>query len=279
MLEAIFHNPFLQNALLAGLLSSIASGIMGSYVVVKKLSSLSGSIAHSVLGGIGLFLYLSYELNLPWLNPLFGSFFAALLSAIGIGVVHLKYKQKEDAIIAAIWSSGMAVGIIFITLVPGYKSDFYNFLFGNIIWTSATDLWTLGGLDFATIILTLVLYPRFLAVCFDEELSILQKLPLKSLYLLLLSFIAVAIVLLIQTIGIILVIALLTITPTLAMLFTDKLYKVMLLSTLFTAFFNISGTLIAYRLDLPPGPVIALLAAIIYITSLKLKKSILITAK
>lgn len=268
-----FASPFFQRALLAGILASLASGIMGSYVVVKKLSSLSGSIAHSIFGGIGFFLYLKYLLGWSFIDPMWGAFLMALFSAFLIGFVHLKYKQKEDAAIAAIWSSGMALGVIFVSLIPGYVKDFSSFFFGNILWISNADIYMLLILDALVFLLVFFFYPRFLIICFDEEQAKLQKMATKSLYFLLLSLISISIVLLMQVIGIILAIALLTIPPTLARLFTSSLFHMMLLSCLFCVTFNFFGTLVAYMLNFPPGPTIALISALVYCLSLLFSSS------
>ena len=220
--SAIFTNPFLLNAIIAGVLASLASGIMGTYVVAKRISSISGSIAHSIMGGIGLSIWLKYKYNLLWLDPLYGAFFAAIISAILIGWVHLKHSQNEDAAIAAIWSTGMGIGVIFISLVPSFGSDFTHFLFGNILLVSKLNLLMLFGLDILLLVIISLFYRRFLAICFDEEIAYMQNINVNSFYLLLLSLIAVSIVLLIQIMGIILVITLLTIPSTIANIFSKK---------------------------------------------------------
>jgi len=192
--SAIFSNPFLINALIAGILASLASGIMGSYVVAQKISSLSGSIAHSILGGIGLAIWLKYKYDLPWLDPIYGAFFAAIISSLLIGWVHLKHSQNEDAAIAAIWSTGMGIGVIFISQVPSFGSDFSHFLFGNILLVSKESLLMLLTLDIAILVIISVFFRRFLAICFDEEVAYMQKNKCNSLYLLLLALISLSIV-------------------------------------------------------------------------------------
>ena len=122
-LEAIFKNPFLLLALYAAFAASVAGGIMGSYVVVKRIVSISGSISHSVLGGMGLFLWLKRTYGWDFLTPLQGALFAGLLSALFMGWIHLKYKEREDTVIAALWATGMSMGVIFISLTPGYNVE------------------------------------------------------------------------------------------------------------------------------------------------------------
>jgi len=264
-LHALSSNPFLQIALLGGLLASIASGVMGSFVVIKRIASLSGSIAHSILGGIGFFYWLKYNHGQTWADPIYGAFLAGIISAFIIGWVHLRYKQKEDAAIAAIWSTGMAIGVIFISLIKGYKADFTSFLFGNILLLSTKHLLFLGVLDLVILLTTFFLYRYFVAICFDEEQSTMQDLPVTFLYFTLLGLISLSIVLLLQVIGIILVIALLTIPPTIAALFTGRLIKIMISSILLAIIFNTLGILFAYSLDIPPGATVAIICALSYV--------------
>ena len=226
VLTSLFTNPFLVMALLAGFAASIASGIIGSYVVSKRIVFISGSIAHSVLGGMGFFLWLkrSYGLNV---TPLQGALVAALASALLIGWIQLKYREREDTVIAALWSTGMALGVIFVALTPGYNVELMNFLFGNILWVSQSDLLMLLALDALVILIVALFHRRFLAVCFDEEQALLENLPVKSIYLLLLCLIAISVVLLIQVVGAILVIAMLTIPAAIASSFSHRLSSIM----------------------------------------------------
>jgi len=267
-----FENPFLQMALWAGLLASVSSGVIGSYVVVRRISFIAGSIAHSVLAGLGFSLWANRVLGLTWLHPMVGAFAAAIASALLLGFVQLRYRQREDALIAAIWSTGMAIGVIFITLTPGSTGELMNFLFGNILWVTPEDLWALFGLDILVLLMVGYYYSSFMALCFDEEQAVLQKVNVQRLYLLLLCLVAISIVLLIQIIGTILVLALLTIPATIAALFTTRLKTMMILSCGFGALFNLLGLELSYHLDWPPGATIALLAALAYLATLAIKK-------
>jgi len=271
----ILSNPFLQLALLGGILASIASGVMGSFVVIKRIASLSGSIAHSILGGIGFFYWLKYNQGQTWADPIYGAFLAGLISAFIIGWVHLKYKQKEDAAIAAIWSTGMAIGVIFISLIKGYKADFTSFLFGNILLLSTKHILFLAILDLIILLTIFFLYRYFVAISFDEEQSTMQDLPVTLLYFTLLGLISLSIVLLLQVIGIILVIALLTIPPTIALVFTGKLVNIIISSIFLGMIFNILGIFIAYFVDIPPGATISILCAFAYVIVLVGKKLVL----
>jgi zinc transport system permease protein len=269
----LLSNPFLKMALMASFLVSIASGTIGSFVVVKRIAFIAGAVSHSLLGGMGLCIWLSRTYGFTWLDPLYGAFAGAIASAMLLGWVHLNYRQREDAVIAAIWSTGMAIGVIFISLTPGTNVDMMNFLFGNILWIHSRDLFLLGILDLFLIGFIVFYYRRFLLLCFDEEQALLRGIPVKRLYMLLLSLVAVTVVLLTQVIGIVLVIALLTIPATIAGLFTNRMPVMIGIAVVLSALFSLFGLEASYRLDWPPGSTIALLAALAYFATLLLRPS------
>ena len=272
MTLSFLGDSFIQMALLASLLASFASGAMGSFVVVKRIVFIAGSISHSILAGTSFCLWLQRTQNISWPGPLEGAFAAAIGSALLLGWIHLNYRQREDAVIAAIWSTGMAIGVIFLSITPGNTSEMMNFLFGNILWISSKDLLLLGGLDLLIFSLIALNYRKFLSLCFDEEQALLRGIPVKRLYMLLLSMIAITIVLLIQIIGTILVIALLTLPATCASLFTRSLPTMMLLASLLCAIFSFCGLGASYILNWPPGASIALFSALCYLGALLVKK-------
>ncbi|HEY4830937.1 MAG TPA: metal ABC transporter permease [Waddliaceae bacterium] len=267
-IEAVQTNPLLLSALIAGLLASVVSGIIGSYVVVKRIVFISGGISHSVLGGIGLCLWLERTRGISWLSPLLGALIAAVLSALIIGWIHLYYRQREDSVIAALWSIGMATGVLFISQTPGFNVELNNFLIGNILWVSSTDLYILGSLDLLILLIVICLHKRFLAICFDEEQAQLQGVSVHSLYLLLLVLTAISIVLLIQVVGIILVMTMLTIPAAIANMMTIRLSRMMLIAVALSTLFTFSGTAAAFHLDWPGGATIALAAGIAYVGAL-----------
>jgi zinc transport system permease protein len=271
--SALSQNPFLLMAMGAGFAASFASGIIGSFVVVKRIVSMSGSIAHSVLGGMGVCLWLRRTYGWDFLTPLQGALAAGLLSALLMGWIHLKYREREDTVIAAIWATGMSLGVIFIALTPGYNVELMNFLFGNILWVSHSDILLLLSLDVLIASAVALFYRRFLAICFDEQQALLQKLPVQALYLLLLCLVAIAVVLLIQVVGAILVITMLAIPAAIAGTLTRTLAKMMGVATLLGALFTFLGMYASYELNWPPGATISLVAAIFYILSLLRKKS------
>ena len=267
-IEALSLNPLLLAALLGSFAASIVSGIIGSYVVVKRIVFIAGSISHSVLSGIGLCIWLDRTYGFSWASPLYGALAAAIGSALIIGWMHLKYRQREDSVIAALWSIGMAIGVVFISQTPGFNVELTNFLIGNILWVSTADLYLLITLDIVVICLVAFLHKRFLAICFDEEQAKLQGMNVAALYLLLLVLIAISIVLLIQVVGVILVMTMLAIPAAIANLATRSLSNMMLLAILISCSFCFIGSWASYSLDWPTGATIALLAGFCYIISL-----------
>lgn len=267
MIEALFSQSFMMMALLAGLAASITSGVMGSFVVVKRIVFIAGSIAHSVLGGMGLFLWLQRTYSISWMTPMQGAIVAAILSALLIGWIRLKYRQREDTVIAALWTTGMSIGVIFVALTPGYNVELMHYLFGNILWVTRSDIAILLTLDVIVIAIVSLFRPQLLAVCFDEELAQLQKVHVKFFYLLLLTLIALSVVLLIQIVGAILVITMLAIPAAVAGNFTHHFNKMMGLAVLIGAIFTIIGIVLSYQLNWPPGATIALVAAVFYLIS------------
>ncbi|MDD3043472.1 MAG: metal ABC transporter permease [Methanosarcinaceae archaeon] len=253
----LLQYSFIQNALAASVLASIACGIIGVYVVVKKIVFISGGIAHASFGGIGLGYYLG-------INPMYGVLPFSLLSALVMGTVSKKSKIPEDSVIGILWSFGMAIGIILVNLTPGYASDLMTYLFGNILTVPRLDLYLMLGLDIIILGTVCLFYKEFLALCFDEEFTTVQGLPTQKLYLLLLCIIALTIVVLIKVVGIILVIALLTIPATLSRQFTHNLKKMMLISTLFGGLISIAGIGLSYAFDLPSGATIILVLSLVY---------------
>ncbi len=269
----MFSHPFLPMALLAGFAASFTSGIIGSYVVVKRIVFISGSIAHSVLGGMGLALWLKRTQGVEWITPLQGALAAALISAFLIGWIHLKYRQREDTVIAAIWSTGMAVGVIFVALTPGYNVELMNFLFGSILWVSFSDLKLLLALDALVLIITFFFHQKFLAITFDEDQAKLKGLNVPALYFLLLTLVAISVVILIHVVGAILVIAMLAIPAAIAGRISSRLSTMMVIAVLLGCLFTFLGLMTSYELNWPPGATIALIAALFYLGSLLIKRN------
>ncbi len=267
-ITALIANPFLLMALGAGLAASVSGGIIGTYVVTKRIVFISGSISHAVLGGMGFFLWLKRTYHLNFLSPLQGALLFALLSAFLLGWVHLKYKEREDSIIAALWATGTSIGVIFITFTPGYNVELMNFLFGNILWATQSDLSALLTLDAFVIASTLLFYKKFQAICFDEQQAALQGLSVKPLYIFLLCLVALSVVVLIQVVGAILVISLLTIPSAATAFLAKRLSTLMKTSIGASMLFTCIGIYSSYQLNWPPGATITLVAALFYSLSL-----------
>jgi len=267
--------PFLQYALLTGLLVSVACGIIGSYVVTRRITYIAGSIAHTVLGGLGAARYCQTVYHWEWFHPLYGAVLAALISAVIIGVVSMRARQREDTVIGALWAVGMATGILFIFKTPGYNEDLMSYLFGSILMVSPQDLWMIAGLDILVVIVSVVFYNQFLALCFDEEFARLRGVHVEFYYLLLLCLTALTVVLLVTVVGIVMVIALLTLPAAVAGELTKRLWHMMALATLLTALFTTAGLAVSYGPDLPAGATTIIIAGIAYllvVTGLRLFK-------
>jgi len=263
--QAVTRHNFLQYALIAGILASIACGIVGTYVVTRRISYIGGGIAHTILGGMGAAYFLSAKHGWDGFHPLYGAIIAAILAAVIIGLVSLRARQREDTIISALWAVGMAIGIIFISQTPGYSENLMSYLFGNILMVSRTDLWLMAGLDAMIILVALVFYGQLMAVCFDEEFSRVRGLKVEFYYLLLLCLTALTVVVLVSVVGIIMVIALLTLPAAIAGNFTKTLWKTMILATIISIAVTVLGLAASYGPNLPAGATIILIAGLLYL--------------
>ena len=270
--SAVIEFSFLQKALIAGVLAAVACGIVGPFIVARRISYIGGGIAHSVLGGMGAAYFFSYLFKWDGLHPLYGAVAAALLSAIVIGLVSLRARQREDTIISAIWAIGMAVGIIFIMKTPGYSENLLSYLFGNILMVSSQDLWQIAGLDLLIIAMVILFYNKFLVICFDEEFARARGINVEFYYLLLLCLTALTVVVLITVVGIVMVIALLTLPVAISGYFTRTLWQTMILSIVTTIILTVFGLALSYNLDLPSGAVIILLAGSLFLLTIIGKK-------
>jgi len=269
--QALFEYAFLQNALLVAWLASLACGIVGTYVVVRRISYLAGAIAHCALGGIGFARYMQVVHGWSAFTPLLGALFAALIAAWAIGVIQIWASERVDTAISALWGLGMASGILFMARTPGYATDLMGYIFGNILLATPQDLFFIALLDGVILLLVLLFHKSFSAVCFDEEFARLRGLPARALYLLLLLLVALTVVLLVSVVGIIMVIILLTLPAALAGRFTHRLLPMMGLATLFCAFATSLGLGLSYQFDLPAGAIIIFCISLPYLLTLVLK--------
>jgi zinc transport system permease protein len=257
---ALSQHTFLQIAVVTAVLASIGCGVMGTYVVVKRIAFLAGGIAHSVLGGMGAAVYFGFE-------PLHGALPAAVAAALLIGWVRMHWRMQEDTLISALWAIGMAIGVLFIAKAPGYQADLMSFLFGNILLVPRESLWFMVILDVLLLTIVAFYHRQFLAVVFDEEFAHLRGVPVGFFYLLLLVLVAVTVVLLIQVVGLILVLALLTLPAAVAAHYVHSLGRMMLIATVLGMLLSVTGLALSYGPDLPAGPTIILLAGGVYVLS------------
>ena len=256
-LNEILSYEFMRNALLAGVIVSAACGIIGTLVVINRIVFISGGIAHAAYGGVGIAYFLG-------LNPVWGAVAFSLASSLAMGYVHRKEKARADTIIGVMWALGMALGIIFVSLSPGYKADLMSYLFGSILAVSAADLRLMLVIVLAVLIFVLVFYRLLLAISFDETFSTVRNVPVGFVYMAMIVLIGLTVVISMRVVGLILVIALLTIPPAIANLFVQEMRGIMFLSSALSLVFTISGLLISYTLNLPSGAVIILVARLAY---------------
>lgn len=257
MIRALLEYQFLQNAFMASILASIVCGIIGVIVVEKKLVMMSGGIAHTAYGGVGLGYLLGFE-------PIIGAFLFSISAALGIGVIKRKGGVQSDVIIGLFWSLGMALGIVFIALMPGYPPDINSYLFGNILSVTQADLYLMIILTSLVVFIVIALFNDWKAYLFDEEFASIIGIKTAVLEYLLLVLVAMTVVVLIRVAGIILVLALLTAPAAMASIFSKKLKNRMILSIIFGGFFCISGLWISYELNIASGACIVILSSVCY---------------
>ncbi len=256
--------PFVRNALIAGLLSSILFGIIGTVVTVKRIASLAGAISHAVLGGIGLALYVSATGIIPSLPPLVGAILFAILAAVIIAFVSLKAKQREDTVINAIWAIGMSIGVVSMAKTPGY-TDPLGYLFGNILLISNADLLLLAILDIIVILVVWRFYPQIEATSFDEEFAKVRGINTHLVFIILLIITAIAIVLLQTFVGIVMVIAMLTLPAGTAGFHARTMASMMFFSTIYAGIFSVAGLVSGWQLDMPVGAMVVLVSGAVFL--------------
>ena len=255
MISSLFDYRFLQNAVIAGILASIVCGIIGVIIVEKKLVMMSGGIAHTSYGGVGLGFLLNFE-------PIIGAFIFSLLAALGIGYIKRKSIVRSDVIIGLFWSLGMALGVIFITLMPGYPPDLNSYLFGNILSVTRSNLYLMFGATLIVIIIIVSLFDYWKAYLFDDEFATIIGVKTAYLEYLLMILIAITVVVLIRVVGIILVIALLTAPAATAGMLTNNLKKRMIYAIVFGNLFSFIGIWISYELNISTGAAIVVISTL-----------------
>ncbi|MFC1895565.1 metal ABC transporter permease [Thermodesulfobacteriota bacterium] len=260
MIEAL-QFEFMRNALLAGLLASIVCGIIGTFVMVNRIVLVSGGIAHAAYGGVGLAFFFGFA-------PLWGILGFSLLVSFLMAAVSLRAKHRADTIIGVLWAVGMALGIILMDLTPGYNVDLMSYLFGSILTVQQSDLLLMLGVDGLVILLVTYFYQDLVALSYDEEFARVRGVPATLLYFVLMAMVALTAVMIIQVVGLILVIALLTIPPYIAERYSRSMLSMMVLSVCFNLFFTVAGLCLSYSFNLTSGASIIMVAATAFFLAL-----------
>jgi zinc transport system permease protein len=259
LLEAL-QFEFMRNAVLAGVMASAICGVIGTLVVVNRIVFLAGGIAHAAYGGIGL----AFFLGLPYIVGIFG--FSIVVSMI-MAAITLKEKNRADTFIGVVWAVGMALGVILLDIKEGYNVDLMSYLFGSILAVPSSELYVMAGLSSFIVIVVGFYYHDFLAMSYDQEFAQLRGVAVKPLYFLLIGMIAISVVMVIKVVGLILIIALLTIPPFIAEKYTQSLLQMMLLSAVLSIMFSLIGLWISYKLNLTSGATIIMVAAAVFFLS------------
>ena len=262
----LFTYHFFTNAIMIAILTSISCGIIGTYIVSKRLVFISGGITHTSFGGIGLGYFLG-------MNPLIGAAVFSVLSALGIEYMSKKTEVREDSAIAIMWSFGMAVGIIFIFLTPGYAPNLMTYLFGSILTVTSLDLAISTGVTILVIVFFLLFFKTILFISFDPDFAKARQINVDLMNYLLITLVALTIVINIKVAGIILIISLLTIPQAAANLFFKDFKKIIFLSILIGLTGSISGLILSYYINIPSGATIIFTLVLIFLI-LRLFRSI-----
>ena len=252
---------FMRNALMAGVLVSIASGVIGTLVVLKRMVFISGGVAHTAYGGVGLAFYLG-------VNPVLGAVTFSLMASFLMGYIQRQTHQRQDTLIGVMWAIGMAVGILFADLTPGYKADLMSYLFGSILAVTRTDLWMMLIINLIFVSLVTLFYKELQATAFDETFARARNLPVDWLYLVLITMIGLAVVMLMRVVGLIMIIALLTVPAAIGSMFLNHMGKIMWLATGLSLVFTTGGLLLSFFFNLTSGATIILLSGIGYLIAM-----------
>ncbi len=254
---------FVRYALIASALSSLPLGMIGSFVVVRNMGAIAGAIGHSIVGGVGLAVYLQVVLRLKWATPQLGALVFAIFSGLVIAWLSIRGRQRLDTAINTVWVVGMSLGLVFLSLTPTY-TDPMSYLFGNILLISESDLLIIGILSLVVVSTVVGFYPQLQSISFDEEFSRVRGLPVNLLNTLLLLLVAITVFLMIQVVGILMVIALVTLPAAISSLFHKKLLAIMTSSAILTFIFLFLGIMVSFVFNLPTGPTTVLILGSTY---------------
>lgn len=272
LLQDILEFRFLQFALAASVLASIACGVIGGFIVVRRSTYIAGAVSHSLLAGMGIAFYLNHVHGLTWLTPTHGAVIAAIVVAVIIALVQSSGYERMDTVLSTVWSLGMAIGVTFVAMTPGYNQELMSYLFGNILMVSAGDLILMLILDGFILVMMWMYYHKFLTISFHTEIAELRGVNVRRFELLFLLMTALSIVLLVNVVGIVLVIALLTLPAATAAQFSRRLSRIIVLAAVFTFVYSLGGLVVSYQIDWPTGPTVIQFAAATYLLTMLGKK-------
>jgi zinc transport system permease protein len=257
--------PFLRNAVLAAVLASVAAGLTGSLVVVRRSTYLAGAVSHSVLAGLGLARLLQRRFGFDGLTPMMGAVLVAAAVAVLLARLTRRGEHRTDTVLSAVWTGGMALGVLFVAATPGYQDDLMSYLFGSILLVSGEDLAWMAAMDGLILGVIALCYNRFLAIAFNEELARLRGVNTALYELVYHLLTALTVVLLVRVAGIVLAVALLTLPAAAAGLLTRRLDRMMAVAVGLGIGVSLLGLAVSYGPGWPPGATIVELAVVVYL--------------
>jgi len=264
MIAFIQNNIFIVMALVSSFLAALSGGLIGTYVVIKRISFIAGSLSHAILGGLGICLYFQRTYGITWLSPEIGAILTALFSSYLLGIGYFKLKEREDTLISMVWTIGMSVGIIFLAMTPGTNGDMLGYLFGNLLWAGKKEIFYLFALFIVALIFHLKNHHKLVVLSFDEKQALLSGVKTQKLFLSLLFMVGLVIIFLIKTVGAILVMSMLTIPTATVCHFAKNVKEIAHYSMVVGALSSIIGVILAYLLNWPLGASITLTASVGY---------------
>ena len=266
MIFDILAFGFMQNAIISGIAISLVCSTVGLFLVLRKYSLFGDALAHSAFGGVALGLFLG-------VYPLWAAYVVSILSALALTKIRQKFDISGDAIIAILLSSGIAIGIVLISLSGGFSIDIFSFLFGSVLLVSTENVIMILGLSAAILIILITCYKKFMYITFSEEQAQVSGIPVQKLNYLLIAIAGITVVTSMQLVGVLLVSALFVIPNVTAMMFKRSFKQTIILSMSFSVFSTVAGILISYPLDIAPSGMVVLLAITLFIGSLIMKSA------
>jgi zinc transport system permease protein len=263
--SALASLPFLQHALVAGLVTAVAAGVVGSLVVTRRMATAAGGLAHAVLGGVGLAFWLSEAQGLAWAHPLLGAVVVGIICALILARVAARGHERTDTVISALWAVGMAAGVLFLARTPGYRTDLMGYLLGNVLLVDPVTLRWVVGLDVVVVAVVWLFREPIVAASFDPAFARLRGVDVDLWNGVVLVLVALTVVSLVYVVGIVMVIALLTLPAATAGRFSTRIGTMMVGAVVVCAAVNTVGLALSYELDLPTGAVTVMVAALVYV--------------